>query len=264
MFRHLRFLLIISTLSVSALAQDSTNGSQSSANGSQSSTNSGSVLIETQDDYSLSYKKRRGTHGALFSVFSEVFDPYLYQSGYSDGYIGDFFGGVEFRLNGLELGYKYNVSMFSIAGLFSYSTGSGAKSDRSLQFTKQSFAVNAALDAIFEEPILVPYGQFNINTFDIQEEKAGSEDFAESTSPQFSYRYGVLLQLDFLESMMDDGAKAERLFSSGLENTFIDIYYSEYIASSSAQPFEEGVTGQEGEANLESSGQMGIGLKMEF
>ncbi len=225
-------------------------------------TNSGSVLVETPEDFSKPYKERRGKHGALFSLFSEVFDPVNYQSGYGDALIGDFLGSEAIRLNGLELGYKYNVSVGSVAALFSYSVGNADNGGRTLGFTKQSFSVNAALDAVFDEPYAVPYGQIGINLFDIKEEKPGSDSFSETTSPVVGYRYGILFQLDWIENQLDKEARAERLFSSGLENTYIDVYYANYLASSSAQ--DPAVLASEGEGNLESTGQMGIGLKMEF
>jgi len=226
--------------------------------------NSGSVLVETPEDYSQSYKNRRSTHGALLSLFSETFDPFNYQSGYggTDALIGNFLGSQEIRLNGIEIGYKYNVSAVSFAALFSYSTGSAENAGHQLGFTKKSFSANAALDAVFDEPYLVPYGQFSVNLFDISEEKTGSDSFSETTSPIIGYRYGLLFQLDWIENYMDKEAKAERLFSSGLESTYIDIYYANYMAASNAQ--DPAVIGSEGEGNLESTGQMGIGLKMEF
>lgn len=225
--------------------------------------NSGSVLVETSDDYSKNYKERRGTHGALFSLFTEDFDPFNYQSGYggADALIGNFLGDEGIKLNGLELGYKYNVSSVSFAALFSYSTGSAENNGHSLGITKKSFSANAALDAVFDEPYVVPYGQVSLNLFDISEEKTGSDTFTETTSPVIGYRYGLLFQLDWIESLVDKDAKAERLYSSGLENTYIDIFYSNYLAASNAQ---EPVIGSEGEGNLESTGQMGLGLKMEF
>lgn len=227
-------------------------------------TNSGSVLVETPDDYTKPYKQRRGTHGALLSLFSESFDPFNYQSGYggTDALIGDFLGSTEIRLNGIEIGYKYNISIASVAALFSYSTGNAENAGHQLGFTKKSFSANAALDAVFDEPYVVPYGQFSVNLFDITEEKTGADSFSESTSPLVGFRYGVLFQLDWIENYLDKEAKAERLFSSGLESTYIDLYYANYLAASNAQ--DPSVIGSEGEGNLESSGQMGIGLKMEF
>jgi hypothetical protein len=223
----------------------------------------GSVVVETPEDPNLSYRQRRGTHGALFSVFSETFDPVNYQSGFGDGYIGDLFGNTEFRLSGIELGYKYNASVGSLAALFSYGTGSGdGKDGRTLTFTKQSLGINAALDAIFDEPWVVPYGQISMNLFDVTEGKTGADDFKESTSPVMGYKYGLLFQLDWLENSLDPDARAQRLHSSGLENTFIDVYYANYMASSNAQ--DVNVVNGDGEGNLESTGQLGLGLKMEF
>lgn len=217
----------------------------------QADDTSGSVLVETPEDFTLSYKQRRGTHGALFSLFSEVFDPVNYMSGYDSEPIGNFLGSEVIRLNGIELGYKYNVAIGSVAVLYGYSTGSASSAGHLLGFTKQSFSANAALDAIFDEPYVVPYGQVSFNMFDTREEKSGQEEFSESVSPVIGYRYGLLFQLDWVENQMDKDAKADHLAASGLENTYIDVFYANYQAT-------------EGEGNLESTSQMGLGLKLEF
>jgi hypothetical protein len=79
----------------------------------------------------------------------------------------------------------------------------------------------------------------------------------------FNYKVGLLFQLDWLENFMDDTARVERLRSSALENTFLDVYATEYLASSNALD-ASAQTGTEGDPNLHSSFELGIGLKLEF
>ena len=56
--------------------------------------------------------------------------------------------------------------------------------------------------------------------------------------------------------------KLKRLRSSGLENTYIDVYFADYFPSSEAQDAE--TLGSEGNVNTASSSEIGIGLKLEF
>lgn len=229
---------------------------------------SGVVELEKQEDYSLSYKKRRSQHGALFSVSMEKFYPSDFRSLYNDAYIENIIGDEKIELAGLELGYKHNIGPLSISALGAYSQGSikglGSESGREIKINKLGASVNMALDAVFEEPWVVPYAQAGVHQFNLSESKATTADSRSATTGfAVNYKYGLLFQLDWLENAFDKSAKNDRLQSSGLENTYIDVYITEYLASSNAddpsQPPTEG-----GDPNLLSSGEIGLGLKLEF
>lgn len=226
---------------------------------------SGLVSLEKQEDYTKNYKSRRGTHGALFSINSESFYPTDYRSLFNDAYIEDIINEDRISLIGLEIGYKYNIGVASAAILAQYSRGSidgaVAGDPRSLQIVKQGLSANVALDGVFNEPWVVPYAQFGMHQFSIEESKS-TESQSSGTALSFNYRYGLLFQIDWIENHIDKSAKADQLRSSGLENTYIDVYFANYLASSGA--IDPSEPSSDGDPNMFSSGEMGIGLKMEF
>lgn len=224
-----------------------------------------SVVVETQEDPSLSYKKRRSSHGALFSINKENFYPVDYRSLFNDSYIEDIIGTESMALIGIELGYKHNIGILSFAVLGIYSQGSieGAFSGatRTIQVGRQGLSANVALDAIFEEPWLAPYAQVGVHQFNVTE-TTSTDSLSATTGISYNYRYGFLLQLDWIENSFDKSAKADRLRSSGLENTYVDFYFAEHVASNTA--IDPTTLAIEGDPNMFSSGEIGIGLKMEF
>ena len=226
---------------------------------------SGLVALEKQEDFTKDYKHRRGTHGALFSVSTEAFYPIDYRSLYNDAYIEDIIGDDKINLIGLEIGYKYNFGPASAAILGQFSQGSiggsVAGNPTTLKIVKQGVSANVALDGILSEPWVVPYGQVGAHQFSVEESRTASSA-SSSTAISFNYRYGFLFQLDWIENHIDKSAKADQLRSSGLENTFIDIYFSNYLASRGA--IDPSDASSDGDPNLFSSGEMGLGLKMEF
>jgi hypothetical protein len=224
------------------------------------SVETGSVVVEEPQDFTASYKNRRSKHGFVLAFHSESFYPLDYQSMFGDVYIEDIAGSEAIKLTGLELGYKYNISIGSVAGLYNYSQGSVGNT-RTITLSRQALAANIALDGILEEPWVVPYFQFGVHQFSASEDNGTTSESA-VTGVSFNYRYGLQFQIDWLEALMDSSAKADRLRSSGLENTFIDVYYVDHLPSGAAQ--DPTVLGSEGEPNLLSSGEMGIGLRLEF
>lgn len=224
------------------------------------------VSVETQQDFTANYKERRTSHGALFSINMEKFYPIDYRSLFDDSHIEEIIGEDRFDLIGGEIGYKYNISVLSAAILASYSTGKKvgtfSGTERSISVSKQGVSANIALDGVFAEPWIVPYVQGGAHQFSVSEENP-TETKSATTGISMNYRYGLLFQLDWIENGIDKSAEADRLRSSGLENTYIDIYFAEYLASADAidpsLPF-----GTLGDPNMLSGGEMGIGLKLEF
>lgn len=226
----------------------------------------GQVILEKTPDYSSSYLQRRETHGALFSVIYEKFYPLDYRSLFNDGHIEDIVGSDRVDLVGLEIGYKFNFRLGSLSALGNYAAGAIDGNlnggERNLAFTKYGFSVNYALDAILAEPWVVPYVQGGAHQFVVAESDI-TGDLESTPNVAANYRIGLLFQLDWFENFMDDSARVERLRSSALENTFLDVYATEYLASSKAiDPASQ--TGTEGDPNLHSSLELGIGLKLEF
>ncbi len=230
---------------------------------------SGRVVVEKPEDFSASYRDRRSSQAFLFGLHRENYYPFNYQSQFGNRFVEDMVGLESIKLIGVELGYKRNVSIGSVAGLFDYSMGSAngtaTNPDDRLEVSRIALSVNAALDGILGEPYIVPYGQVGVHQYNVTEEQAVSgqiESRSGSSGMAFHYRYGLLFQIDWLEALIDPTAKIERLRSSGLENTFIDFYYSEYYPSSGAQDADK--LGAKGTINTASSSEIGLGLKLEF
>lgn len=232
--------------------------------GAGSSGAHGQVLVEQPEDFTQSYKQRRGRHGALFSVGVEKFYPAQYYSQFLDAGIGDIIGDTRINLVSVELGYKYNFSLGSIAILGNYAQGGTnghvSNAERNLSFVRQGLSANYAMDALFEEPYVVPYIQGGAHQF-LVTESSTTGDKSGSAGLAFNYRLGVLFQLDWIDSALDPSGKADRS-SSSLENTYIDVYYAEYLASSNAM--DPANPTANAEPNLASSGELGFGLKLEF
>ena len=225
----------------------------------------GLVVVERPQDYSQSYKQRRTTHGMLLSVGAEQFFPSSYYSLFKDAGIGDIIGEKRILLFSGEIGYKFNFSAGSLALLANFASGGtngkAANQPRNLSFVRQGLSANFALDNITEEPILVPYVQGGAHQY-LVTESGITGDLSDSAPVAFNYRIGGMLQLDWVESFMDPTAKLQRLKSSKVENVFLDVYYSEYLAASSAlDPANPTAIAP---PNLASSGEFGVGLKVEF
>ena len=231
----------------------------------QAQQGSGLVALEKQEDYTKDYKDRRGTHGALFSVSTEAFYPIDYRSLYNDAYIEDIINEDKINLIGIEIGYKYNMGPASLAILGQFSqgsiTGAVAGDPTTLKVVKQGLSANIALDAVLNEPWVVPYAQAGMHQFSIEESRT-ADSASGGTALSFNYRYGLLFQIDWIENRIDKSAKGDQLRSSGLENTFIDVYFAKYLASSGA--INPADSASDGDPNLFSNAEMGIGLKMEF
>lgn len=258
--KQLKILVVVLCYSIFTYAQETEEQVYSTE-----AQQEGQVTVEKQEDFTLSYKQRRSKHGALFSVTAEKFYPIDYRSLYNDSYIEDIIGGDTIDLVGIELGYKHNIGPLSFAVLGSISQGAiaGAVSAQPRDISVSKFGVsgNIALDALFQEPWVVPYFQVGAHQFNVTESDATTSQSA-TTNISFNYRYGIMFQLDWIENSFDKTAKEDRLRSSGLENTYLDIYISEYLASSDAIDPTSPIS--DGDPNMLSSGELGIGLKMEF
>ncbi|MBC7421064.1 MAG: hypothetical protein H7328_10085 [Bdellovibrio sp.] len=229
----------------------------------------GQVIVERPVDITGSYKERRGTHGGLFSINYEKYNPLDYASQFlNGGYIENITSSTQIDLVSGELGYKNNFKLGSAAILLGYARGSSSPSgdasmnkDRKLTLARTSLSANFALDAIFDEPYLVPYVQGGIYHFNVTEKKA-ADTLSATSDYAFNYRFGVLFQLNWIETAIDSSTQTDGLRSSGLQNTYIDIYYVDHLAASGAT--DPAVANSNGTVNMRSAGELGVGLKIEF
>ncbi len=237
---------------------------------------SGDVVLEMQNDFQKSYKERRGRHGILFSLNYEKFYPTDYYSQYHDMKIEKFLGTDSIDLVGGELGYKFNFQLGSVALLGNYAQGSkkglveSTTNERELSISRYGASLNLALDNFMQEPWVVPYGQVGIHQFQVLEDDAskfnadGTPD-SRSKTTQFAlnYRLGLLFQLNWIEKSIDPSTQIDGLRSSGLQNTFIDVYMISHLASSETYSPED-PDKTEGDPDLASELELGVGLKLEF
>lgn len=226
----------------------------------------GEVIVEKPFDISLPYRERRSQFGILFSANYESFVPSDYTSLIQNKKFQDFTGDRSIPVIGAELGVKYNFVLGSVTALLGYGKGNFESpknniNEMSVEIIKAG--VNFTLDNLMSEPWVAPYGQVNVHRFGWKETSINASnqilEEAFTTDPNISYKAGLLFQLNWLENLIDPNTHANGLRSSGLENTFLDVFYTMYSAPNEIAD----VNGATGEANLESSA-FGVGLKLEF
>jgi len=224
------------------------------------------VIVERAFDISLPYRERRSQFGILFSANYESFVPSDYTSLIINKKFNELPGDRNIAVFGAELGVKYNFVLGSIAAILGY--GKGTYDSPKNKIIEMNVEIVKAgliftLDNLMSEPWIAPYGQINVHRFgwkeiSIDATNATLEE-AFTTDPNVSYKAGLLFQLNWLENLIDPNTHTNGLRSSGLENTFLDVFYTMYSAPNEIAD----VNGATGEANLESAS-YGVGLKLEF
>ena len=231
------------------------------------------VAVESNVIYSTPYKQRRSTHGILFGVSSEKFYPKEMLSLLDDASIDQILDKKPIDLLNISLGYKYNFNLGALSLVYSFSEGSGSgrfnNAQRKIHFQKQNISVGYYADNVLSEPWVVPYGQAGLNQFSMTEEEsnaAGEQLFEDSQTTDFSLMYsvGLLFQLNWIEGGIDANTHADGLRSSGLENTFLDIYFSWHQPAQKLYDPNNRAATLEDDPNLSAEAQLGVGLKLEF
>lgn len=225
----------------------------------------GSIVVEKRKDLTGSYKERRNQYGVVFAVNYEQFNPVDYVSVIQQGTYYDESMGSPIPVIGLELGFKYNFTLGSLTALAGYGMGSKGNDGNgvdSMKVTITKLDLNYAMDNLFEEPYIVPFVQAGAHQMNWTERSYNGADLQEeSTNLAWNYHFkvGLSFQLNWIERSIDPSTELDGLRSSGLQNTYLDLYYTTYMEPS--QVAETADT--EGDPNLASSA-IGVGLKMEF
>ncbi len=222
------------------------------------------IIVERMKDLTLPYKLRRNPWGILFSINYEKFYPENYTSLILQKDYKTISGDKEIPMTGAEFGVKYNFALGAISALIGYSRGEVSNSSTGLNQINISITkadLNFALDNLMDEPFVVPYAQVGIHTVNWTEKStvgANSNDESFSTDYNLHYKVGLSFQLNWIEKSIDPTSQEESI-RSGLENTFIDVFYTSY-----AQPAQvASANNAQGEADLQSN-EIGAGLKLEF
>ncbi|WP_374029466.1 hypothetical protein [Bdellovibrio bacteriovorus] len=210
------------------------------------------VEVEYYQDNLAPYKERRETHGIYFGIDYEMLELKNYVSTL-DGLTYDaMFGSETIPLLHLSVDYKYNFVLGSLAFGIDFGKGSlsadKSGSERTLDITKYGVGLKFTLDNLMNEPYIAPYVGLNIWQMGISEESP-TDSFSATTQMGYNYTIGALLQLDWL----DYQTAKETTFNWGLENTFVDIYATQYAKTSA-----------DDDPNTETDFLYGAGLRLEF
>ena len=224
------------------------------------------VIVESKQDITKPYKERRRTWGGLFSANYEKYYPSHQFSVIQNKDYSEISGGDGIPVFGAELGLKYNFAAGSISVLGGFARGTYQNLPQQLQQSSVTIAkldLNFALDNVFSEPYFVPYVQGGIHQINWEEDSYSSASATVTTAetlktrPNFHYKVGALIQLNWIENWIDPNTSIEGRRASGLENAYLDVFYNGYSA------FAAPADSADGDADL-SSGGFGAGLKLEF
>lgn len=212
------------------------------------------VEIRTMDSAYATYKERRETHGFLFGVSFENYYPSEYTSLADGATYSDMFANNPVPLVGLELGYKFNFSLGSLAAIYGYAYGTKSDNligeDRNLEMHRNSLKVMYIMDALFDEPYVAPYVGFGVMDFGI-DEKVPAADGSYSGQSQLGnlLTAGLLIQLNWLEPF----SARDGYMTAGLENTYLDLFMTQHSKAATEE-----------NPSLSSDFDWGVGLRLEF
>ncbi|WP_413585822.1 hypothetical protein [Bdellovibrio sp. HCB274] len=210
------------------------------------------VEKEIAQDSLAPYKARRETHGIYFGIEYEDYVPLSFISINDGKTYQELFNGVSLPIISVMMDYKLNFSLGSVALGASYGMGSiedtFSGESRKLEISKVMATIKYSMDNLMNEPYVVPYvgmSAYQMNINDV----SPTATISESVPVGYAYSLGLLIQLDWIDY---DNAK-QATFNFGLENTFLDVFMSQYLAS-----------GEDEDANMETDPIWGAGLRLEF
>lgn len=210
------------------------------------------VEVQYQQDNLAPYKERREDHGVYFGIDYEALELKNYVSTLDNKSYSEMFGSSPIPLIRASLDYKYNFALGSLAAGVDFGKGSltdnMSGSDRTLEITKYGVGLKFTADMLMDEPYVAPYIGINVWQMEIAE-KSPTDSFSATTQMGYNYTVGLLIQLDWL----DYQTAKNTTFDWGLENTFIDVYATQYAQTSA-----------EDDPNTETDFLYGAGLRLEF
>lgn len=182
------------------------------------------VEVQIRQDNLAEYKVRRELHGTYVSFDFEAIEFKNFISTLDGQNYQAVFGSDTVNLLQLGFDYKYNFALGSLSAGAFYGMGKvDGAADRSLEITKYGVGLKFTADMLMNEPYLAPYVGFNVWQMGFSE-KSATDSFSATTQLGYNYTVGLLIQLDWI----DYEAAKESTFNWGLENTFIDVYATQY------------------------------------
>ncbi|MCE3009415.1 MAG: hypothetical protein LW875_02230 [Proteobacteria bacterium] len=197
------------------------------------------------------YRERASSWSIIAQLQARSLKPENYRSRIGGETFQQSFGDHHVIIPTLSIGSQYNTSMggFSLEG--SYGVGSieseriGA---RRLALSQYGLSATIVLDKLMPEPLFAPY--FTGEVFVVSwEESDATTTVSGENSFALGYRLGILFQLNSLDS----GTALVAFNSSGLENTYLDIFASQTNTSNSSS-----------DVQLKSPMTLGAGIRLQF
>lgn len=201
----------------------SPQSSKTEADSSQPSPSGYPYSQLVEDDWKVNnplvpYRERRGTWGGTVQFGYSNYNPLDYDPDFvtNEDY-STFYGEVDQAMLEAQFSGKLNFSFASLSLDLGVGHGeNNGKFGSTLSMTPIRLGATLALDGIFSEPYLVPYGFAGAYVVYYKEALA-SQSVEGRTSPALYYGGGLRFQLDW----MDPGADDEALIGFGLENTYL-------------------------------------------
>lgn len=192
------------------------------------------VEVELSQDNLAPYVERREDSGIYFGINFEAVDLKNYVSvldGVNQSYY-KVFGSDAVPLIKINFDYKYNTAMGSLAAGVDFGMGNLAGTETAvrheLSLMRYGVGFKWTLDNLWDEPYVAPYLGINFWQMGISE-KTPTDSFSITTGIGYNYSLGCLFQLDWLDY---DSSKTST-FSWGIENTFLDLYATQYAKTMS-------------------------------
>lgn len=237
--QSLSMLFSIFTLLLAAPTFAATEGQDNGQNGL--------VEVDIPQDTLAPYRDRRANHTWYFGIDYEDMKFKNFTSAEDGASYNTVFGSSSIAFVHASLDWKYNFSGGGIAlGIDAGSGSVSGNSSRSLSVTKYGVGLKYVMDTLWPEPYVAPY--IGINAWDMAHtEKTSTNSYSKASGIGYNYSVGLLIQLDWLE----DGESKEATFNWGIENTYLNIYGTQYMKVSD-------------DFDTSSDFLWGAGLKFEF
>jgi hypothetical protein len=221
---------------------------------SEGAPEDGKVDIVYPAEKTVPYRERRSVVSTVFAISMDQVLPDKFSSKISSNTYNDIFKTAPIPIVQAEIGVKINSVLGGVGATAIYGTGLvdeslGAGQDYSLQLTKKGVGLHFILDNLFVEPYVAPFVEGQYIMFDWLEKQPADLRKSGSTAYNASVRVGVAIQMNWL----DRNAALTAQDSSGLENAYLDLFVSQYSASSAAE-----------DPNFQTGMNYGGGIRLEF